>query len=77
MVSLIEDEQKILKEQIDDVRNELKVKTSELLKIQPALTDMDPFVVKLLLQQQGIERKKATKTKDSSEDEDDEELNID
>lgn len=33
MVSLIEDEQKILKEQIDDVRNELKVKTSELLKI--------------------------------------------
>lgn len=50
MVSLIEDEQKILKDQIDEVRNDLKTKTSELLKIQPALTDMDPYVVKLLLQ---------------------------
>ena len=50
MVSLIESEQTILKDQIDEVRNELKSKTAELLKIQPALTDMDPFVIKLLLQ---------------------------
>ena len=35
--------------EITQTRNAVKAKTKELLTLQPALTDMDPFVVKLLL----------------------------
>ena len=48
-VNLIEKEQAVLITQIEKVRAEIKQKTSELLIMQPALTDMDPYVIKLLL----------------------------
>ena len=76
LVSLIEKEQKTLVDQIEKVRFELKEKTQLLLKIQPTLTDMDPYVVKLLLQQNQINQKKNNKEVGSS-DEDVDELELD
>ena len=49
LVSIIEQEQTQLTTQIDSVRDEIKLKTHKLLELQPNLTDMDPYVVKLLL----------------------------
>ena len=51
LVSIIEKEQAILVKQIDETRRDIKTKTAELLKMQPDITDMDPYVVKLLLKQ--------------------------
>ena len=75
VVSLIEKEQATLVTQIDKVREELKAKTRELLRLQPALTDMDPYVVKLLLQQRNIETTKMTRQEGDSSDEEELEIN--
>ena len=74
LVSIIEGEQAILVKQIDKCRNEMKTKTAQLLKMQPELTDMDPYVVKLLLQQSEINQKKNQEAVDSEDDE--EELDL-
>ena len=66
VVSIIEAEQATLTNQIDKARADLKQKTRELLELQPSLTDMDPYVVKLLVQQREINQKPKG---DSSEDE--------
>ena len=66
VVSIIEAEQATLTNQIDKARADLKQKTRELLELQPSLTDMDPYVVKLLVQQREINQKPK---RDSSEDE--------
>ena len=49
LMNVIEAEQKILLDQITKVRNDMKAKTAELYRLQPAITDLDPYVVKLLL----------------------------
>ena len=49
LLNIIETEQGKLAKLIEEARKKLKQKTSDLLKLQPELTDMDPFVVKLLL----------------------------
>ena len=54
LLNIIETEQGKLAKLIEEARKKLKQKTSDLLKLQPELTDMDPFVVKLLLQQHTI-----------------------
>ena len=76
LVSIIEGEQAILVKQIDKCRNEMKTKTAQLLKMQPELTDMDPYVVKLLLQQSEINQKKNQENQEDSEDDDEEELDL-
>ena len=48
LLSAIESEQHVLTEQIDKCRKDLKLKTKELLALEPALVNMDPYVVSLL-----------------------------
>ena len=50
LLSVIEEEQKVLTEQIDKVRKDMKLRAKQLFMLEPALTDMDPYVVKMLLQ---------------------------
>ena len=50
LLNLIETEQGKLVKLIEEARRKLKQKTNDLLKLQPELSDMDPYVIKLLLQ---------------------------
>jgi hypothetical protein len=59
-VDLIESEQVKLTKLIDDAREEIKQTSRDLLALQPNLTDMDPFTVKLLLEEQRSSKKRAT-----------------
>ena len=54
LLNIIETEQGKLVKLIEEARKKLKQKTNDLLKLQPELSDMDPFVIKLLLQQHTI-----------------------
>ena len=54
LLNLIETEQGKLVKLIEESRRKLKQKTNDLLKLQPELSDMDPYVIKLLLQQHTI-----------------------
>ena len=67
-VQMIENEQGKLMKLIDDTRNSIKEKTAELLTLQPNLSDLDPYTVKLLL----AEQKRSSKNSISEENSDDE-----
>ena len=71
IVQIIEDEQAKLVKLIDETRAKIKNKTRELLTLQPNLSDMDPYTVKLLL----AEQKKSTKGTIKEENSDDEASN--
>ena len=64
-VGVIEEEQVRLAKEIEQNRKAVKDKTREMIKLQPNLTDMDPYCVKLLLTEQK------TKTIDEESDESD------
>ena len=69
-VQVIEAEQAKLIGLIDKTRTEIKTKTRQLLELQPNLTDMDPYTVKLLLKEKKVvERKKRGQNSDSDTDE--------
>ena len=70
-VDLIESEQVKLTKLIDDARNEIKQTSRDLLALQPNLTDMDPFTVKLLLEEQKSKRRATGSAIDEESDESD------
>ena len=65
---MIEAEQTKLIKLIDETRNQIKAKTRELLTLQPNLSDMDPYTVKLLLAENEKKRQKTIGEVDSDEE---------
>jgi len=53
---MIEAEQVKLTTMIDKCRSEIKQTTRDLLGLQPNLSDMDPYTVKLLLAEQSASK---------------------
>ena len=69
LLGLVEGDQVKINKLIDETRNEIKQKTKILLQENPDLTEMDPYVVKLLLSESKPKKAK----KDEEDDDDDEE----
>ena len=70
-VHMIEAEQAKLTGLINDTRAQIKQKTSELLKLSPNISDMDPYTVKLLLAEQKKEKKKEKGEEEGESDQSD------
>lgn len=51
LLSIVEGDQVKLNKLIDETRNDIKKKVKELLILTPNITEMDPYVVKLLLKE--------------------------
>ena len=56
-VQVIEKEQTELIKLIDDVRSKIKENTRKLIELNPKLTNLDPFTVKLLLSERKMTKK--------------------
>ena len=54
----------------------MKAKTATLLGMQPEVSDMDPYVVKLLLQQSRIQENQLAKKASGESESEEEELNL-
>lgn len=69
ILAIVEGDQVKLNKLIDDSRNDIKKKLKELLELSPNVSEMDPYVVKLLLK----ENHRETRLKSGIIDEEDEE----
>ena len=56
-VQVIENEQTELIKLIDEVRSKIKENTRKLIELNPKLTNLDPYTVKLLLSERRMTKK--------------------
>eukprot|EP00347_Sterkiella_histriomuscorum_P004239 403361214 len=74
ILAIVEGDQVKINKLIDETRNDIKKKVRDLLQLTPNITEMDPYVVKLLLREDNKNQKLKSgviEEEDEESDEDD------